>query len=196
MKYKELSDFEIIDQIHCCNEDANEILMYKYKPLIVNMATKLIKYSSGGVDINDLIQEGYLSLSEAVNNFREDKDANFGTYAKLCIQNKMISYIRKTKTLKNKFLNESLSIDDENITLNLQDNNNPFDSIIEEENKNELLNYLEKELSDFEKQIFDLKCLGLDYKEIASFLLKEPKTIDNAIQRIKTKVKKFLQAVK
>lgn len=192
MKYKDFNDFEIIDQIHCCNEDASDILLYKYKPLIVSTATKLIKYSSGGIEINDLIQEGYLALSEAVNTFRPDKDTNFGTYAKSCIQNKIISYIRKTKSLKNKYLNESVSIDDENIILNLQDNKNPFDTIIEEENKNELLNYLDKELSDLEKQIFELKCLDLDYKEISILLDKDIKSVDNAIQRIKSKAKKFL----
>ena len=105
MNYKEFNDYELIDQIHSCNEDANEILIYKYRPLIVSVAQKLIKYCNGGVDLNDLIQEGMLGLNEAINSFRDDREASFSTYARICIQRRIVSLVKSTKTQKNMILN-------------------------------------------------------------------------------------------
>ena len=56
MNYKDFNDYELLDNIHSCNEDANEILLYKYRPLIISLAKKYIKYSNGGVDLNDLLK--------------------------------------------------------------------------------------------------------------------------------------------
>ena len=229
MNYKDFNDFELLDNIYSLNEDANEILLYKYRPLIVNVAKKMIKYCSGGVDLNDLIQEGMLGLNEAINAFREDKDTNFGTYAKLCIERKMISIVKSTRTYKNKILNESVSLEDElelnhekfladntsdpfsmiseneyeekvlnDFTLKkiLGDNSqNPENLIVDVESMKELLNVLDDELSDFEKQVFELKKNDFNYKEIADILDKDPKAIDNAIQRIKTKLKKVMSEI-
>lgn len=196
MNYKDFNDFELLDNIYSLNEDANEILLYKYRPLIVNIAKKMIKYCSGGVDLNDLVQEGMLGLNEAINSFRDDKEANFGTYAKLCIERKMMSIVKSTRTYKNKILNESVSLEDE-IELNhekfLADNTNePFEMISEHEYEKKVLKKLDLELTDFEKQVFELKKNGFDYKEIADMLDKEAKAIDNAIQRIKIKLKKII----
>ena len=55
MNYKEFNDYELLDYIHSCNEDANEIILYKYRPLIISIAKKMIKYYNGDVDIYDLI---------------------------------------------------------------------------------------------------------------------------------------------
>ena len=199
MNYKDFNDFELLDNIYSLNEDANEILLYKYRPLIVNVAKKMIKYCSGGVDLNDLIQEGMLGLNEAINAFREDKDTNFGTYAKLCIERKMISIVKSTRTYKNKILNESVSLEDE-LELNhekfLADNtSDPFSMISENEYEEKVLNKLDNELTDFEKQVFELKKNDFNYKEIADILDKDPKAIDNAIQRIKTKLKKVMSEI-
>ena len=113
MNYKNFNDYELLEYIYSCNEDANEILLYKYRPLIVNVAKKMIKYCSGGVDLNDLIQEGMLGLNDAINSFREDKETNFGTYARLCIERRIYSLAKSTRAYKNKILSESFSIQDD-----------------------------------------------------------------------------------
>lgn len=196
MNYKDFNDYELLDHIHSCNEDANEIMIYKYRPLTVNLAKKLIKYCNGGIDLNDLIQEGLVGLNEAINSFREDKETNFGTYAKLCIERRMYSLVKSTRTYKNKILNESISLEDEdetNIDRFLIDNsNNPSDMVEENDYQENILIELSKQLTDLEKQVFELKKNDFNYKEIAEILDKDPKVIDNTIQRIKTKLKKIL----
>lgn len=194
MNYKEFNDYELLDQIHSCNEEANEILIYKYKPLIINVATKMIKYCTGGVTIDDLIGEGMVALNDAINTFDQDKEANFSTYAKLCIERKIISLVNSTRRYKNKFLNESVSLDEtfEEGTIDkfLVDNSsNPLDMVTDYEWQTETLSKLDKELTDLERHVFELKKNDFTYKEIAEILEKDPKAIDNCLQRIKTKLK-------
>lgn len=197
MNYKDFNDYELLDHIYSCDEDANEIMIYKYRPLTVNLAKKLIKYCNGGIDLNDLIQEGLVGLNEAINTFREDKETNFGTYAKLCIQRRMYSVVKSTRTYKNKILNESISLEDEddtNIDRFLVDNsNNPSDMLEENAYQEEILKKLDEQLTDMEKQVFELKMSYFNYKEIADILEKDPKVIDNTIQRIKIKLKKIMK---
>ncbi len=199
MNYKNFNDYELLDHIYSCDEDANEIMIYKYRPLTINLAKKLIKYCNGGIDLNDLIQEGLVGLNEAINTFREDKETNFGTYARLCIERRMYSVVKSTRTYKNKILNESISLEDEddvNIDRFLIDNsNNPSDMLEENAYQEEILNKLNEQLTDMEKQVFELKKNYFNYKEIADILDKEPKVIDNTIQRIKTKLKKIMKEI-
>lgn len=197
MNYKDFNDYELLEHIYSCNEDANEILIYKYRPLTVNLAKKLIKYCNGGIDLNDLIQEGLVGLNEAINSFREDKETNFGTYAKLCIQRRMYSLVKSTRTYKNKILNESISLEDDdetNIDKFLVDNSsNPSDMVEENEYQEKILKELNNQLTDLEKQVFELKKNDFNYKEIAEILDKDSKVIDNTIQRIKLKLKKIMR---
>lgn len=197
MNYKEFNDYEVLDQVHSCNEDANEILLYKYRPLIINLAKKLIPYCQGGVDLNDLIQEGMLGLNEAINSFREDKEANFGTYARICIRRRIVSLAKSTRTQKNMILNDSISIEDEDsnfLDRFLIDNSFDPSTMVEEYDSQEyLINKLNEKLTDYESQVFELKKDGFDYKEIADILEKDPKAIDNAIQRIKAKLKSIIE---
>ena len=199
MNYKDFNDYELLDHIYSCNEDANEIMIYKYRPLTVNLAKKLIKYCNGGIDLNDLIQEGLVGLNEAVNSFREDKETNFGTYAKLCIERRMYSLVKSTRTYKNKILNESISLEDEdenNIDRFLVDNRtNPSEMVEENDYQEKVLIELNNQLTDLEKQVFELKKNDFNYKVIAEILDKDPKVIDNTIQRIKTKLKKILKVI-
>lgn len=197
MNYKDFNDYELLDHIYSCNEDANEIMIYKYRPLTVNLAKKLIKYCNGGIDLNDLIQEGLVGLNEAINSFREDKETNFGTYAKLCIERRMYSLVKSTRTYKNKILNESISLENEdenNIDRFLIDNRtNPSEMVEENDYQEKVLIELNNQLTDLEKQVFELKKNDFNYKEIAEILDKDPKVIDNTIQRIKAKLKKIMK---
>ena len=197
MNYKNFNDYELLDYIYSCNEDANEILLYKYRPLIVSIAKKMLKYCNGGVDLNDLVQEGMLGLNDAINSFRDDKETNFGTYARLCIERRIYSLAKSTRTYKNKILNESISIEDEDdLTIDrfLMDNSSNPDSMISENDvKNDIITKLESQLTDLEKRVLELKKNDFNYKEIADILEKEPKAIDNALQRIKNKLKNIMR---
>lgn len=198
MDYKNYNDYELLDYIHSCNEEANEILIYKYRPLTISIAKKMLKYCYGGVDLNDLIQEGMLGLNDAINSFRDDKLANFSTYAKLCIERRIYSVVRSTRAYKNKILNESVSLeDDEENTIDrfLIDNSRNPDSMVEEyDYQKNILKKLNEQLTDFEKQVFELKKNEFNYKEIAEILEKDSKAIDNALQRIKTKLKNIMKS--
>ncbi len=196
MKYSDYNDYELLNYISENNEEANEILFEKYKPLIVNISNKMYKYCQNrGLELNDLIQEGMLGLNLALKNYDQDKEASFYTYAKKCIERKIISLVVSTSRLKHKPLNDSVSFeiklnDDDTFERVIEDNSyNPEEMIVVSETENEIIKKAHEILTDLEKQVFDLKLSGFNYKEIATILDKEPKTIDNAIQRIKNKIK-------
>lgn len=196
MNYKDFNDYELLNYISENNEEANEILFEKYKPLILSFSNKMYKYCSNkGLELNDLIQEGMLGLNLALKNYDQDKDASFYTYAKKCIERKIISLVVSTTRFKHKILNDSVSFEvklneNESFERVIEDNSyNPEEIMMNLERENEIIEKAHTILTDLEKQVFDLKISGFNYKEIASILDKDPKTIDNAIQRLKTKIK-------
>lgn len=195
MNYNDYNDYELLYYVSEGNEDANEIIYKKYEPLIRKTAKKMYKYGSkAGLEINDLIQEGMLGLSKAIETFTESKDNMFYTYAKLCIERRIISMIINANRNKSKILNEAISIDatytDDIEKVFKNDIVNPENILLSEEGINNLYDKANKILTDFEMQVFELKANGFDYKEIADLLDKDTKSIDNAIQRIKNKLKK------
>lgn len=201
MDYQEYNDYELIQYIAESNEEANNIMFKKYEPLIIGIAKKMFKYSSKyGLELNDLIQEGMLALSDAITTFSDQKEAIFYTYAKTCIERKMISLVISSNRLKHRILNESISLESTNEDgeiINLEylfkdDRDNPENILLSEEYEKELMKKAEKILTSFEIQVFELKLNGFDYKEIAEMLDKESKSIDNALQRIKNKIKECI----
>ena len=194
MEYKDFNDYELVYYIHDGNEDANNILIKKYEPLINKVALKMLPYCKGnGLELEDLVQEGMIGLNHAIERYKEQEDILFFTYAKKCIERKIISVVVGSNRNKNKVLNESVSYDnDENqIIKYLQDKNpSPLEEVVNVEKEEDLLKEFKKNLTDFEKQVFELHISGFKYKEIAELLNKTPKSIDNTIQRIKTKLKR------
>lgn len=200
MKYRDYNDNELLSYIAENNEEAVEILYEKYRPLIVANANRMSKTCQGlGIDVNDLIQEGMIGLNGAIKHYSENKEASFYTFAKTCIERKMISLIAAAKRQKNKILNESLSLDvtlDTGEIVNLEEligceQDEPFYQLLNLENEQELLMKINQVLTPLEKQVFQLKIAGFDYHEISEKLNKKPKAIDNALQRIKNKIKKI-----
>lgn len=196
MNYKDFNDFELLDYIYGQNEDANEIILYKYRPLIVSLAKKY-QPKDGTLDLNDLVQEGMLALNDAILNYNDSKNANFGTYAKLCIERRIINYIKQLKRNKNKVLNEAISYDleeDNSMDKFLADSScEPLSLVTNDENNQLLIKEINNILTKLEQEVFSLKLQGYDYKEISKRLNKTPKSIDNTIQRIKLKIKKNIK---
>lgn len=202
MDYREYNDDELLSYIAENNEDATEILYKKYTPLVTKIARKMYMYTNkSGLEVNDLIQEGMLGLSSAIHEYSDSKNASFYTFAKTCIERKIISAVTATQRLKHKVLNESLPLEVSRVTDDslvfleeiIGDNKeNPENMLLDTENFNELIELAKKELTEFELQVFELRISEFGYKEIADILDKETKSIDNALQRIKSKLKKIV----
>ncbi len=202
MKYREFDDNELLSFIEENNEDMKELLCKKYEPYISHMAAKIFHHSkyNHGLELKDLIQEGMIGLTQAIDTYQATSDASFYTYAKTCIDHKMLSLMQQRGRKKHKVFNESLSLDSllddtdnlENIILK-DDSVNPEKQLMNQETENEILRRLREELSSAELQIFDLKLSGLNYRDIAEFLEKSPKIVDNTLQRIKVKLKRIIK---
>jgi RNA polymerase sporulation-specific sigma factor len=160
-----------------------------------------MKYAKGtGLELSDLIQEGMLGFSDAIYNFQNDKETIFYTYAKTCVEIKILSQVISTTRLKRRILNESISIEAseeyEGVNINqfLKDEReNPETLLISDEYINELVKKAEDVLTSFELAVFELKINNFEYKEIAEILDKDIKSIDNALQRIKVKMRNILE---
>lgn len=197
MNYSDLNDNELIYYINENNEEANNIIIKKYEPLIASIATRIIKNCPYlGLEKNDLIQEGMIGLNHAIGYFNEQKDITFYTYAKTCIERRLISTAISAQRLKHKNLNDSISFDSDDGTLEFilkDESSNPENILLEDETTEELIKLIKEKLTDFESDVFDLLISYFNYKEIANMLDKEPKQVDNAIYRIKTKAKEVLK---
>lgn len=202
MNYKEYNDYELVNYVvsdH--NEEAMELLYQKYQPMIISYAKKMLPFcSQGGIELNDLIQEGLIGLNSAIEHFNEQKDITFYTFAKTCVERRMISTVVSTRRLKHKILNESVPFetkgeDNEPVYADYllkDETSDPEYVLLNNEREQILKELIHDELTDFELQVFELKMNHFTYEEIASILDKNIKSIDNALQRIKNKIKKIL----
>lgn len=200
--YKEYNDYELLDFVAENNEDAINIIHKKYEPIVINMAKEYFSSNTNlGLEINDLIQEGRLGLNNAINTYSDTKETLFFTYALTCIEKKMQTALVTAKRNKNKILNESVSI--EKMTTDIQvdylkslsdyNASNPENVVINKLAQNDLIEEIKDNLTALEREVFALKIRGFEYKEIASKLHKEPKQIDNALQRIRTKINVLME---
>ena len=196
MDYKDYNDYELLEYIYEGNEEANNIIIKKYEPLIIKIATKMLPFcKNNGLEKSDLVQEGMIGLNHAIDRYQEMENILFYTYARKCIERKIMSVVIASNRNKNKILNESISYDDEDNFLNKfikSDDYNPEETVLNIELEENLKNKIINVLTDFEEQVFSLLVTGFTYKEISEMLDKDQKSIDNAIQRIKAKIKKVI----
>lgn len=202
MDYNDYPDSELYMMICEDNEDAKEILFQKYK-YVLNIVIKKYNFvaSQVGIDSKELYSEALLGFTDAVNDYKDDKNAVFPTFLSLCVGRRLKKAIVHASTQKNRIINESYSLDkiyDKSglplIELIKDDNNSdPLIHISEEEHYLELVDKIKKELSEFECQVFELMLNDFNYIEIAGLLEKTAKQIDNTIQRIKSKAKIVLK---
>ena len=199
INYKDYNDYELVCLAQELNEDAIDIIYKKYKPIIYKKALKYNKIlKEKGLELNDIIQECYLILDYAIKNFNQDKDNIFYTYLNTCLDRNLINQYRKSINNKNKILNEAIPLDntddEENALMSIIEdkNNNPDIELINNEEYTELYKKILDKLTSLEECVFILKIQNFDYKEIASILDKDTKSIDNTIQRIKSKIKSII----
>ena len=188
----EYNDYELVSLAKEGNEDAINIIYQKYKPIIVKKSQNMIiRASHLGIEISDIMQEGYIGLEEAIMNFNEKDEASFYTFAMLCINRQIINYLRKTTGGKDKILNDAVAID-EYVEKNMKDDYDTEFSFIYKEYEKDITSEIEKQLTDFEFNVFKMKMNGYSFEEIANNLNRDLKSIYNTFQRIKVKVKKII----
>ena len=196
-----INDYELLSLAQAHNEDAINIIYKKYQPLIQKICKKQEKnMKKYGLELEDLIQECYITINNAIESFNEIENTSFYTHVAKCLQNRLVSILRTQQKESYKILNEAISLDEETKEENEQtlhnyiqsNNTNPDKIIIEEETYTKFINKITKNLSYLEESILILKLQDFNYKEIADILDKNEKSIDNAMQRIRQKIKKIM----
>lgn len=196
-EFKNMTDEQLIRRLRAGDKAVMDYIMEKYKNLVRKEANAM--YLLGG-ETDDLIQEGMIGLFKAVQDFEEEQRASFSSFAALCIRRQIYSAIKASKRKKHSPLNFYVSLyetNDERETLietvEPLEENNPEALFLGREYVELLKSRLEETLSDLENRVLYLHLLGTDYKTIARLLDKSPKTVDNALQRIKSKTEKILE---
>ena len=171
---------------------AEEVLVTRYNRLVRTCARPF--FLAGG-DSEDLIQEGMVGLIHAVREYDSSKEASFRTFAEICIRNRLYSVLRAAARDKHAALNQSVPLDtpffDGNSYTSGTNNlaqRNPEEFMIDREHTAALLSGVRKQLSEFEAKILGYYLDGLSCREIAETVGKPPKSVDNAVQRIRRKV--------
>ena len=202
MVYEEYGDEQLINLLHESSEEAKDKLYDKYKYINDIEIRKYMSMASMlGYDYNDLYQDALVGFSEALNCYREDKAAALSSFITLCVDRKLQVSIIKAGRLKNKLISDSLSLDYQydQFTSPLRDIisdnslNDPLENIIKNEKLSNLTKKIEESLSSSEYEVYALMISGLKYGEIALLLNKNPKQVDNTIQRVKHKIKNIIE---
>lgn len=202
--FDKVSDEELILRLREGETAITDYIMEKYKNLVRSKAKSMYIL---GADNEDLIQEGMIGLFKAIRDFDSGRDASFYTFADLCISRQIYTAVKASGRQKHMPLNTYISLYS-NITeseggkngnemslvnaLSSKDEQNPEELLIDRENVEDIERAIETELSVFEKQVLDLYITGMSYSQIAKVLGKDDKSTDNALQRVKGKLRKVL----
>lgn len=203
-KYVGVSDEELILRYRDGEEEAIDYLINKYKNLVRKKAGSM--FLIGG-DHDDLIQEGMLGMFKAVRDYDVGRDVNFFTFADLCVSRQIYTAVQASNRKKHLPLNTYISIygqvsrEEEgegespiflNRILGTQEEN-PEEMVLAQERLEDIEAAIEQELSSFERKVFELHLTGMTYTEIAKVLGRDEKSTDNALQRIKVKIRKIIR---
>lgn len=195
-----MSDEDIIAIAKNGDTFALEYILSKYKPLA---KSKSRAYFLIGADNEDIIQEGMIGLYKAVRDFNPDKHASFRAFADLCVNRQIITAIKAATRQKHQPLNNYVSLnkpvfdDDSQETfmdsIKGTDFSDPETMFIGEEARAGIEEHLEKNLSKFESEVLAFYLDNKSYSEISELMGKPEKSIDNALQRVKKKLEKYLE---
>ena len=180
------------------NREAEEVLVARYNRLVRTCARPF--FLIGG-DSEDLTQEGMVGLIKAVREYDAAKEASFRTFAEICIRSRLYSVLRAAARDKHSPLNQSVPLDTPFLDSNSYTSGtshlaqrNPEEFLIDREHTAALLAGVRKQLSEFEAKILGYYLDGLSCREIAETVGKPPKSVDNAVQRIRRKVARQIQS--
>jgi RNA polymerase sporulation-specific sigma factor len=199
-EYDFKADEDIIEFVRLGDSDALEYLIHKYRNFV---RAKARSYFLIGAEREDIVQEGMIGLYKAIRDFKGDKLASFKAFAELCITRQIITAIKTATRQKHIPLNSYVSLDkpiyDEDSDRTLLDVIcgsrvcDPEEMIINQEEFYGLEDKLSEILSDLERKVLMLYLDGRSYQEIAVDLDRHVKSIDNALQRVKRKLERYLE---
>ncbi len=186
--YSTKTDEQCIALAQGGDKDAEEELLIRYRHLVLFFARKF--FLIGG-ETEDLIQEGMIGLYQAVGEYDGGKGKSFRNFARLCIAHKIIDAVKKADSKKNAPLKNYVSIfSEEDLSLDAPD---PEEKMIYDDDRRELNKRMSRILTDVEFKVFTMYMDGASSAEICETTGKSPKSIDNAIQRSKQKLRKALK---
>ncbi|MGN1300095.1 MAG: RNA polymerase sporulation sigma factor SigH [Clostridia bacterium] len=202
--YNNMSDEELLEAIKKDDTQALDFLICKYKDLV---NSKVNKYFIIGAEKEDIIQEGLIGLYKAIKDYKMDKQNSFKSFANLCIERQLITAIKSSNRRKHMPLNSYLSLNmtayenedgnNETQVMDVLETNiieDPLDTITKKEYMSNVESVIDNSLSDFEKKVLNRYIQGESYVKIAEKLDAPVKSVDNAIQRIRKKTAKSLNA--
>lgn len=184
-KLYKLTESDILSLAKEGDNKAFDPIITKYRSLV---ETVVSKYSDSPIEREDLIQEGMIGLLAAVKSYEAGKGATFNTYCSTCINNSIQTALRKVNRRKDVPKSSVIPLEEEFVngtTASLS----AEDSFLAQESVSVLTRQLNNNLSKFENNVLRLHMVGCSYNEIAEKLGKNPKAIDNALQRIRKKLK-------
>ena len=200
-KYDRMTDEQLLCDYKNGNPEIMDYLMVKYKSMVRKKARAM--YLLGGEN-EDLIQEGMIGLIKAVRDFDETQKTSFSSFAELCVSRQMYSAIEASNRKKHLPLNSYVSLYEDSEqegegrslplidTIESSKENDPEVLYFGKEYTEAFAEQLKELLSPLENHVLYLHLMGTDYRTIAELLGKSPKSVDNALQRIKTKAQKIL----
>lgn len=190
-----MTDEELVRRYREGTPEAVDFLLQKYKPLVKNRAAS--KFLKGG-EFEDLIQEGMIGLYKAVRDFEPDNvgKASFFTFAALCIDRQLGHAVEMSSRQKRKAQTEAVFLTEDEWESYMGPEESPEKILLDQEGADETYDKIYENLSRMERIVFDLQLRGYDYREIAGILGRTPKSVDNAIQRIRRKTKEHTNSVK
>lgn len=201
--YATMMDEEVCEYVHMGDKKALEFLINKYRNFV---RAKARSYFLIGADREDIIQEGMIGLFKAIRDFKDDKLSSFRAFAELCITRQIITAIKTATRQKHIPLNSYISLnkpmfDEESDrtlldTITLNTLSDPEELMISREELLSIEEKMSKVLSSLEWTVLSLFLKGRTYVEIADDLHRDVKSIDNALQRLKRKLEKFLHNTK
>lgn len=194
------SDEELVESVRVGDSEALEYLINKYRNFV---RAKARSYFLVGADREDIIQEGMIGLYKSIRDYRGDKLTSFKAFAELCITRQIITAIKTATRQKHIPLNSYVSLDkpiyDEDSDRTLLDViessrvQDPEELMINKEEFSGLEDKMSEVLSDLERKVLMLYLDGRSYQEISADLDRHVKSIDNALQRVKRKLERYLE---
>lgn len=194
--WADMSDERLIEKLRSGHPEITDYLMEKYKPLVRKEANMM--FLIGG-ETEDLIQEGMIGLLKAVRDYDPHRESSFRTFAGICIRRQMYSAVKASNRKKNQPLNSYVSLTEEDDKL-LREmpadvSTNPEEQVIGRESLSRLQEQINQNLSRMERKVLQLYLEGHHYTQIAHILNKSPKSVDNALQRIRRKIRSLTDEI-
>jgi len=201
LQFGNMDDEQLVEMVHKGDSEALDYLIHKYRQFV---RAKARSYFLIGADREDIVQEGMIGLFKAIRDYKDDKSSSFKAFAELCITRQIITAIKTATRQKHIPLNSYVSLDkpvyDEESDRTLMDmltetkSLDPEELIINQEEFDHIEIKMAELLSDLEREVLALYLDGQSYQEISGELNRHVKSIDNALQRVKRKLEKYLES--